>query len=425
MLQARPFRGMRDILPGEHEIRLAAMDAIRTTYQSHGFLEIETPILETLEALAASGAGENTKLMFKVLKRGERLDLASAASEDDLADAGLRFDLTVPLARFYAVNQSKLPKPFAAMQIGPAFRAERPQRGRLRQFVQADADILGEASWLAEVQLLVAATAALHRLGLEGFQLRINDRRAVEQVLAFLEIQRDAWRGVLVALDKLDKEPPAKVHAEIVALGVDDSRADRLLSTLGELVEGDETLASLADLGVSDEVVEHLSRIESHVRSSVRDTEVIVDPLIVRGIDYYTSTVFEILHPRWSTSIGGGGRYDGLLGRFGVEEPACGISIGFERVLALVAELGVRIGEPRRRLTLIFDPSTEVAEALRRARHFRREGYLVTLLAHDHTARSPMKRLALAAEELKAEGSPDSFWHFTIGVDDEPRLLMH
>jgi len=425
MLQVRPFRGMRDILPGELEVRSAALATIRATYRAHGFLEIETPIVETLDALYASGAGENTKLMFKVLKRGERLDVANAASEDDLADAGLRFDLTVPLARFYAVNQSKLPKPFAAMQIGPAFRAERPQRGRLRQFVQADADILGEPGWIAEVQLLIAATAALHQLGLEGFQLRINDRRAVEAVLKHLGIPRERWRGVVVALDKLDKEPPSAVRSEMVASGVEEHRADRLLEVLASMQEGDAMLPILARHGVADEVLERLSAIESHVRSSVRDTEVIVDPLIVRGIDYYTSTVFEIVHPRWGTSIGGGGRYDTLLAHFGVDEPACGISLGFERVLALLDELGIRVGESHRRLTLIFDPRTQVAEALRQARHFRRDGFLVTLLPHDRTARSPIKRLALAAEELKAEGSQDSFWHFTLGADTEPRLLLH
>ncbi len=416
---------MRDILPGEQEVRLAAIAAIRSTYREHGFLEVETPVVETIDALRASGAGENTKLMFSILKRGERLDLAHAASPDDLVDAGLRFDLTVPLARFYAVNQSKLPKPFAAMQIGPVFRAERPQRGRLRQFVQADADILGEPRWLAEVELLVAATAALHRLGLEGFQLRINDRRALEAVLRRLEVPPSSWRSVLVALDKLDKASPGAVRDEIVAAGVEAKLAGHLLATLSDIDEQDGTLAALASLGVGDDVLEQLAAIVDHVRTSVRDTEVIVDPLIVRGLDYYTSSVFEITHPHWGTSIGGGGRYDGLLGQFGVSEPACGISLGFERILALLGELGVRVGEARRRLTIIFDPSTEVAEALRRARHFRREGYLVTLLAHEHTARSPMKRLALAAEELKAEGSQDSFWHLTIGIDEAPRLLMH
>lgn len=425
MLQVRPFRGMRDILPGEHEVRSAAASVIRSTYRSHGFLEIETPIVETLEALAASGAGENAKLMFKVLKRGERLDLGSASSPDDLVDAGLRFDLTVPLARFYAVNQSKLPKPFLAMQIGPAFRAERPQRGRLRQFVQADADILGEASWLAEVELLIAATAALHQLGLEGFELHVNDRRAVEHVLERLEVPTDRWRSVLVALDKLDKEPPIAVRNEMVGAGLGEELADHVLATLGDIVENEHPLDVLETLDVDASVLESLHAIATHVRTSVRDTEVVIDPLIVRGLDYYSSSVFEIVHPHWSSSIGGGGRYDGLLARFGVDEPACGISLGFERILSLLEELGVHLATPRRRLTLIFDPTTQIAEALRMARHFRRDGYLVTLLPHDHTARSPMKRLALAAEELKAEGSQDSFWHLTLGVDAEPRLLMH
>ncbi|WP_298445882.1 HisS family protein [Ferrimicrobium sp.] len=414
---------MRDILPGEAGVRLHTLGVIRDAYRQHGFYEIETPVVETLETLTSSGAGENEKLMFKVLKRGERLDAAITGSGEDLADAALRFDLTVPLARFYSINQSKLPKPFYAMQLGPVFRAERPQRGRFRQFFQTDIDVLGDPSFLAEVQLLIAATSALHRIGLEGFEIHLNDRRILEFILGKLEIPEDLYSTAMIALDKLDKQSVAEVVAELEAKGIGTEHATRLVTVLGQLSDA-ASLKALTDLGVPRELIANLAAIQQHVSTSVREVPVVFDPLIVRGIGYYTSTVYEIIHPRWSGSIGGGGRYDQLLARFGTDTPACGVSLGFERVVGLVEELGLLRETGSRRLTVIFDPKHQTAEALSKARHFRREGFLVTLLAHQSGARSPMKRLALAAEELKAEGSVDSFYHFTVGSDEAPRLLM-
>ncbi|MGC9156033.1 MAG: histidine--tRNA ligase [Ferrimicrobium sp.] len=414
---------MRDILPGEAGVRLHTLGVIREAYRQHGFFEIETPVVETLETLTSSGAGENEKLMFKVLKRGERLDTAIAGSGEDLADAALRFDLTVPLARFYSINQSKLPKPFYAMQLGPVFRAERPQRGRFRQFLQTDIDVLGDPSFLAEVQLLIAATSALHKIGLEGFEIHLNDRRILEFILGKLEIPKDLYSTAMIALDKLDKQSVAEVVAELESKGISTEHSTRLVTVLGQLSDA-ASLKALADLGVPKELIANLAAIQQHVTTSVRDVPVVFDPLIVRGIGYYTSTVYEIIHPQWSGSIGGGGRYDQLLARFGTDTPACGVSLGFERVVGLVEELGLLRETGSRRLTVIFEPENQTAEALSKARHFRREGFLVTLLAHQSGARSPMKRLALAAEELKAEGSVDSFYHFTVGSDDAPRLLM-
>ncbi|WP_298339528.1 ATP phosphoribosyltransferase regulatory subunit [Ferrimicrobium sp.] len=423
MQAPRPMRGMRDILPGEAGVRLHTLGVIRDAYRQHGFFEIETPVVETLETLTSSGAGENEKLMFKVLKRGERLDTAIAGSGEDLADAALRFDLTVPLARFYSINQSKLPKPFYAMQLGPVFRAERPQRGRFRQFLQSDIDVLGDPSFLAEVQLLIAATSALHKIGLEGFEIHLNDRRILEFILGKLEIPEDLYSTAMIALDKLDKQSVAEVVAELEAKGIGTEHATRLVTVLGQLSDA-ASLKALADLRVPKELIANLAAIQQHVTTSVRDVPVVFDPLIVRGIGYYTSTVYEIIHPQWSGSIGGGGRYDQLLARFGTDTAACGVSLGFERVVGLVEELGLLRETGSRRLTVIFEPEHQTAEALSKARHFRREGFLVTLLAHQSGARSPMKRLALAAEELKAEGSVDSFYHFTVGSDEAPRLLM-
>ncbi|MCI2974608.1 MAG: ATP phosphoribosyltransferase regulatory subunit [Ferrimicrobium sp.] len=414
---------MRDILPGEAGVRLHTLQVIRDAYRQHGFFEIETPIVETMETLTSSGAGENEKLMFKVLKRGERLDAALGGSEDDLVDAALRFDLTVPLARFYSINQSKLPKPFYAMQLGPVFRAERPQRGRFRQFMQTDIDVLGDSSYLAEVQLLIAATSALHKIGLEGFEIHLNDRRILESILHKLEIPDDRHMAAMIALDKLDKQSVPDVIADLESKGIEGDRGRQLVNVLGQLSDAS-NLKALTDLGVPKELSANLGLIQQHVGTSVRDVPVVFDPLIVRGIGYYTSTVYEIVHPRWAGSIGGGGRYDQLLTRFGAEAPACGVSLGFERVVGLVEELGLLRATGSRRLTVIFEPDHQIAEALSKARYFRREGFLVTLLAHQSGARSPMKRLALAAEELKAEGSVDSFYYFTVGADEAPRLLM-
>ncbi|MHB1521920.1 MAG: histidine--tRNA ligase [Ferrimicrobium sp.] len=423
MQAPRPMRGMRDILPGEAGARLHTLQVIRESYRQHGFYEIETPIVETMETLTSSGAGENEKLMFKILKRGERLDAAMGGVEEELVDAALRFDLTVPLARFYSINQSKLPKPFYAMQLGPVFRAERPQRGRFRQFMQTDIDVLGDPSYLAEVQLLIAATSALHRIGLEGFEIRLNDRRILEFILAKLEIPKEQHMAAMIALDKLDKLTVADVIAELETKGIPGERATRLVNLLGQLSDAS-SLSALTELGVPKELTVNLGAIQQHVGTSVRDVPIVFDPLIVRGIGYYTSTVYEIVHPKWSGSIGGGGRYDLMLARFGTDTPACGVSLGFERVVGLVEELGLLRETGSRRLTVIFEPDHQTAEALNKARHFRREGFLVTLLAHHSGARSPMKRIALAAEELKAEGSVDSFYHYTVGVDEAPRLLI-
>jgi histidyl-tRNA synthetase len=424
MQAPRPFRGMRDILPGELDLRLSVIGLIRDTFRKHGFFEIETPMVESLDTLAGSDAGENEHLMFKILKRGEKLDLENIAQENDLVDGALRFDLTVPLARFYSINQSKLPRPFSAMQLGPVFRAERPQKGRFRQFIQADIDILGDPSYLAEVQLLVAATAALHAIGIEGFEIRINDRRVLEAMLDRCGVAIGNRQSAMVALDKLDKVGVDAVKSEMQAKGISEKAIVELFQLL-DSVQGGNTFAALVELGVTSEAVTNIEQIVDSVRRSTRDVEVVFDPLIVRGLGYYTSTVYEFIHPSWPGSIAGGGRYDSMLGRFGLDSPAAGVSLGFERIVGLMEELGITSREGIKRLMLIFDPAEQAVEALSKARHFRREGYCVSLIAHPSGGRSPMKRIALTAEELRAEGSRDSFYYFTIGVDREPRLLMH
>ncbi|MGC8480317.1 MAG: histidine--tRNA ligase [Acidimicrobiales bacterium] len=424
MQSSQSFRGMRDILPGEVDRRSYALDLIRATYRSHGFIEIETPVVESLDVLMGSGGGENEKLTFKLLRRGDKLDLATANSEDDLVDGGLRFDLTVPLCRYYAANASRLPRPFRSIQIGSVFRAERPQKGRFRQFTQADIDIIGDPSPLAEVELLIGSGHALHALGVEGMEIRLNDRRALEQVLVRAGISQELHGPAMISLDKLDKIAPELVVEEMSSRGIDHHVGEAVIERLGS-VSGSKALDELGNAGVEFEVLESLRTIVEHVHGAIKGMEVRIDPLCVRGLGYYTSTVYEFSHPLWSTSLAGGGRYDRMLERFGLELPACGVSLGFERISGLLAEEGLGMPRGGRRLYLIFDQSTEMTAALSHARELRRSGFQVVLVAHRNGARSPMKRLASEAEELKAQGSGDEFWFQQLHLDDEPRLLMH
>jgi histidyl-tRNA synthetase len=415
---------MRDVLPGEVDRRSYALDLIRSTYRSHGFIEIETPVVESLNVLMGSGGGENEKLTFKLLRRGDKLDLSTASTEDDLVDGGLRFDLTVPLCRYYAANASRLPRPFRSIQIGSVFRAERPQKGRFRQFTQADIDIIGDPTPLAEIELLIGSGHALHALGIEGMEIRLNDRRALEQLLDRVGIPQELHGPAMISLDKLDKVAPELVVEELLARGIDRHVGETLIERLSG-IGGSNSLDELGNAGVEFDVLESLRTIVENVHGSIKGMEVRIDPLCVRGLGYYTSTVYEFSHPRWSTSLAGGGRYDRMLERFGLELPACGVSLGFERIAGLLAEEGLGIPKGGRRLYLIFDQSTEMTAALSHARELRRAGFQVVLVAHRSGARSPMKRLASEAEELKGQGSGDEFWFQQLHIDEEPRLLMH
>lgn len=420
---SKSFRGMRDILPGELDRRTHFVSMIRSTYKSHGFTEIETPVVESLNVLLNSGGGENEKLTFRLLKRGERLDLQGAEGPGDLVDGGLRFDLTVPLCRFYAENSAKLPRPFRSIQIGNVFRAERPQKGRFRQFLQADIDIIGDPSPLAEIELLIASCHALHVIGLDGFEVHLNDRRALEQILSNLGVAPEEFSPILISLDKLDKVGPAAVISELADKGQPVARSERILEILSP--GSASALGAMAAAGVESGVIESLRTIAGHLHDSIKGVNVKIDPLCIRGLGYYTSTVFEITHPKWGTSIAGGGRYDRMLSRFGVDAPACGVSLGFERIMGLLQEEGVSGSEGGKKLYLLFDPRSQIGEALVSAREYRRGGYQVVLVPHREGARSPMKRLATEAEELKSQGAHDEYWFVTVGEEQPPRLLMH
>ena len=416
-----PVRGMRDLLPPECELRDWAVGRILDVYRRFGFARIETPALEHLALLTGGQGGENEKLIFKVLKRGEKLDLAAAQSEEDLSDEGLRFDLTVPLARYYAANQAALPQPFKAIQIGSVFRAERPQKGRFRQFTQCDIDVIGEAGEVAEIELILATTEALAALGLSGFTVRLNDRRVLRAIAAALGVGEATQQDKLfIALDKLDK------------LGVEGvlKEAAPLLPTL----EARERLRELLAAGSGSELVAQLSEREPSLRAASGAVDAIVavlepllaavarvefDSTLVRGMGYYTGPIFEISMEGAPGSIAGGGRYDRMIGRMlGREVPACGFSIGFERVIGLLTERGAKAPRAGACFALLYEPGVDslqrvMAEAA--ARRGAVEGNTVAVFARRRKVGKQLDDLEKAGFDCvltlpAGNGPPEEKW---------------
>ncbi|MBP3274071.1 MAG: histidine--tRNA ligase [Butyrivibrio sp.] len=360
-LVKKPVTGMKDILPAEMQLRDYAIGIIKKTYGEFGFTSIETPAVESLANLNSKQGGENEKLIFKVMKRGEKLNLETAQSENDLTDSGLRYDLTVPLVRFYAAHQGELPSPFKALQMGNVWRADRPQKGRYRQFMQCDIDILGEASNLAEIELILATTTTLGRLGFEDFKIRINDRQILKAMAAYSSFPKDRYDEVFITLDKMDKIGIDGVSEELLKEGFDKASIDKYLDLFraAEGKEGLDGLKVIADmLGdfLSDEVREGLSEIIASVDATKTSKfEMVFDPTLVRGMSYYTGTIFEVSMPQYGGSCGGGGRYDKMVGKFlGQDTPACGFSIGFERIIMIMMDEGFKIpGESEKTAFLI------------------------------------------------------------------------
>lgn len=381
---------MRDVLPAEVELRDAATQQILAVYRSFGFRRIETPALEALRLLAGSDGGENEKLIFKVLKRGEELE-AAVRTGGDLADLGLRFDLTVPLARYYAENHARLPDPLKAIQIGPVWRAERPQRGRFRQFTQCDIDTLGQGSGVVEVELILATCEALARLGLGDLSVRINDRRLLGLIARHCGFAETVQTGFFIVFDKLDKLGADGVLAELRQAGYEAAAIEQFARLLPTLQKGEPSLETLrASLGAGEagEAFESLAWIIRAAGGEMPSgTRVQFDPTLVRGMGYYTGTIFEIASPAFPSSIAGGGRYDRMVGRLlGREVPACGFSIGFERLVSILLERGpagvpgaVTAAVPGRRIALLVDGAGDLTAALATARSLRAAGDLVSL----------------------------------------------
>ena len=358
-LSKKPVTGMKDILPAEMEIRDYCIGIIKDTYAKFGFTSIETPCVENIANLTNKQGGDNEKLIFKILKRGEKLNLETAQTEADLVDGGLRYDLTVPLCRYYSNNANSLPSPFKALQMGNVWRADRPQRGRYRQFMQCDIDILGEPSNLAEIELILATTTTLGRLGFKNFQIRINERRILKAMAAYSGFPEESFDTVFIILDKMDKIGREGVEKELLESGFDPAGVERYLSlfeSLGQTEDGLEWLKETLGDALESGVIENLQEIvESVTQTKAADFEMVFDPTLVRGMSYYTGTIFEIAIPEFGGSCGGGGRYDKMVGKFtGNDVPACGFSIGFERIILLLMEQGFQIpGRPKKKVFLI------------------------------------------------------------------------
>ena len=383
---------MRDFTPAVKAHRERVLARIRASYRAHGFDEIETPVVEESSRLSAGLGGDNEKLAFGVLKRGlTREDLAAAESTADIIDMGLRYDLTVPLTRFYATNRAELPPVFRAIQIAPVWRAERPQKGRFRQFVQCDIDIIGEAGILAEAEVLTATLATLDALGITGTTIRINDRRIINGLLDSLGLTDT--ESALITLDKLDKIGAQGVIDELRERGASDSALatlDALLSSHSNPTAAP-TLAAMTDAlpaGVAPEAVAELADI---ARAIGHAGQIVFDPFLVRGMGYYTGAIFEVAHPDLGYSLGGGGRYDGMVGTFlGTDVPAVGFSLGFERLVDLVTDDGV---EDSQSVAVLYEPTLSVDDLVAVKKELMAEGLRVRLVQKTKNTRAVLEQL--------------------------------
>lgn len=403
-LAKKPVTGMKDILPEEMQIRDYVISVIKDTYRSFGFTPIDTPCMESIGNLCSKQGGENEKLIFKVLKRGEKLKLDTAQSEADLTDMGLRYDLTLPLARFYSNNANDLPSPFKALQIGNVWRADRPQRGRYRQFTQCDIDILGEASNLAEIELILATTTTLGKLGFSKFEIRINERRILKAMAAYSGFGEEDFDKVCILLDKMDKIGLDGVAEELDKAGFAKESVEKYLNLFRE-AEGSDNMQALTNLAqklegfLEPEVKENLQTImESVEKTKTADFAMVFDPTLVRGMGYYTGTIFEIAIPQFGGSCGGGGRYDKMIGNFtGNNVPACGFSIGFERIILLLMEQGYQIPGQMEKTAYLIEknyPADKLVDVIKKAQAAREQGQQVLVVQMNKNKKFQKEKLA-------------------------------
>ena len=386
-LKKKPVTGMKDMLPREMQIRDYVIRLIKETYGTFGFSSIETPCVEHIENLSSKQGGENEKLIFKILKRGEKLKLDTAECEADLVDGGLRYDLTVPLSRYYSNNVSELSSPFKALQMGNVWRADRPQRGRFRQFMQCDIDILGEPNNLAEIELILATTTLLGKLDFKNFTVRINDRKILKAMAAYSGFEEKDYDDVFIILDKMDKIGLDGVEKELQEHGYPKEAVEKYLQLFKEItndIEGVRYCKEKLEGYLEEATADGLEMIIASVDSvKEADFKLSFDPTLVRGMSYYTGTIFEIAMDEFGGSVGGGGRYDEMIGKFtGQPTPACGFSIGFERIVMLLLERGYEIPDNKEKLALLIEkgmPQEKMLEVLAFAKEQRAAGKQVML----------------------------------------------
>ena len=404
-MNKKPVHGMKDILPEEMQIRDYVQGVIKDTYRRFGFTAIETPCMESLSNLTSKQGGDNEKLIFKVLKRGEKLNVAQAVTEEEVVDFGMRYDLTVPLVRYYSNNAANLPSPFKALQIGNVWRADRPQKGRYRQFMQCDIDIFGEPSNLAEIELILATTTTLGNIGFRDFEIRINDRQILKAMAAYSGFDQEAYDSVFITLDKMDKIGLEGVEAELLEKGFDKSCVDKYLALYRELGQQEDGVAYLAETlrdvlepGVAQGLQEIISSVSA---TKAADFRMVFDATLVRGMSYYTGTIFEISMPQFGAACGGGGRYDRMVGKFtGQDVPACGFSIGFERIIMLLMDSGFKVPQARKKVAYLIEKGVggqALCEVIAKAQAARQDGSQVLVARMN-------KNKKFQKEQLTAEG---------------------
>lgn len=411
-MKATPVKGTRDYLPKETEIRDFLQNIIMETYSSAGFQRITTPIIEDSVNLDKSEGGENLNLIFKILKRGKKLESALAGdhpTEKELADMGLRYDLTLPLSRYYANNRNELLSPFKVIQMDRVYRAERPQKGRLREFMQCDIDIIGNESRDAEIELILTTTKALNRVGLTDYKVKINDRRILSDIFAYAGFAKEDNEKLAIIFDKQDKIGIDGVKAELEENGFDQTGIDKFIALFAD---GSLTLESVANVCDASYVTELQRIIDAVTKVSKGAIPVEFCPSLVRGQGYYTGTIFEVEAAGYSGAVAGGGRYDNLIGKFLNEDiPAVGFSIGFERIFGILMEQNYSIPNRKKKIAVFYDADT-YAEALIYAEDLRND-YIVSVIARP-------KKLGKYLNKLEAQG----FDGFAVyGQEDSVKLF--
>lgn len=404
-MKKKPVTGMKDIMPREMEIRDYVIGLIKETYKTFGFTSVETPCVEHIENLSSNQGGENEKLIFKILKRGEKLKLEEASCEADLVDGGLRYDLTLPLSRYYSNNANDLPSPFKALQMGNVWRADRPQRGRYRQFMQCDIDILGEPTYLAEIELIQATTTLLGKLDFQNFTIRINDRRILKAMAAYSGFAPESYDTVFIILDKMDKIGLEGVAEELVGAGFAQESVDKYLE-LFRIVSNDTAGVALLkeklEGFLEPKVAEDLTTIIASVdKVKTADFKMSFDPTLVRGMSYYTGPIFEISMDEYGGSVGGGGRYDEMIGKFtGQDTSACGFSIGFERIIMLLLERDFKVPTSGAKVAFLIEknmPADKMLTIFEEAKAERQSGKQVNIVMMK-------KNKKFQKEQMQAEG---------------------
>lgn len=417
-LKKKTVTGMKDILPAEMEIRDYVLGVIKETYRTYGFSSIETPCMEHIQNLTSKQGGDNEKLIFKILKRGDKLNVKEAESDSELVDEGLRYDLTLPLCRYYSNNSANLITPFKALQVGNVWRADRPQKGRFRQFMQCDIDVLGDGTSLVEIESILAITTALTKICTDkAFTVRVNDRAILKAMADYCKFPEDESDRVFIILDKMDKIGFDGVSAELLESGYKQESVDQYM-TLLKNIENDaegvrklgETLASVMD----PEKAENLAYIMETVRE-LTDLKfgLEFDPTLVRGMGYYTGTIFEISMEGFGGSVAGGGRYDKLIGKFtGVDTPACGISIGFERIVTILLDSGFKVPLAIGKKAFLFEKNLDrdqLKKVLKAAQEERRKGVQVTVAQMNKNKKFQKDQLMKEGYEEFVEFYHDSF----------------